>query len=664
MPAQGTGETFLRALFQIKQPLSSPPTKLVLGPGDEHPLPQAVDTRQQQVLGSWRHIGDVASRVTALQPISTTCAEPCSAWSTGIKFRHLPPCPRRESQETSWDPPDGLNEEDVPLFDKEDEDFLRPEDEEAHEEEQAAIESLAAEPAAQAAGSGGLAASPAHAAAHLVLHESVEDPALEAMIASFPTSLPAAFQQWHDTDVVPCTLGPSSGASGGSWVERHTESRGTGKGDVFYVHTVTGATSWSKPEGVVSQAEREATLECEELVEEACGIAEEEGVWEALRATGLPDSDDILHGLGALQTGGGNVSALTRAVAAGVELASAVGEDEEWQAAAARDDFALPRLLLSLWQVTAPPLLCTRTAQFLYLLGQVEPEVLSGCWDGRWGWEVDDAIAASSSGLWNAITGAKFAPCTVCWPPRLGGAEVKSAVPGTSPGVDAHSAATWLMFLATILQQISQSSATLAVETQCACIAVLLEAAAVVPWTVPIRIAWVDALAALLSLQSSDFDVILAAAVGDARGQNLIDGALAVLSNRADFGGEDDVRVPETSLSTAVQLLCHLLQRPSTAGVLMGADVRVIADICLRELVDLGPESHLRVEYLLLLKALLGSRRLDLAGAGGAVYRQADIASCLKAILEDGSIEGEVGDAVKDAAAALTAENEHLWDEV
>jgi hypothetical protein len=350
-------------------------------------------------------------------------------------------------------------------------------------------------------------------------------------------------------------------------------------------------------------------------------------------------------------------------------VVTAEGEDEEWADAVMQEDAAVVRGIIACLQASAPPMLRTIAVQLLFILNQLLPEVLRRTVVGEWGLSLQGLLALCSSGLWNAIMGCEYKSTIQAWPPRLGGSRRKSVSAWHAGAVDGEAAATWLMYAASVLHACKAEQVPLPRSVLCSFLAVMLDATAVVPWTVQCRVAWTDAMTAVYNSADGDFDPILAVAVGDARGRAIADGLLAVLQNSTQFTEGGNLTAPEATVSSALQLLQHMLSRAAPAAVLFVADLHVVVDIALRELENGGAGSKCRQHWVSLLRVLLLDGRLAPRALPKQVYRLDDIAACMEGLLQvdgaasDAGSDNEDGDTdVAQAVARLTEETSFLWE--
>lgn len=563
-----------------------------------------------------------------------------------------------ETSETSWELPAGVAMSEVEPFTADDERFLPDDDLEAHGLALAVSDDLEAADGDGAAAGTGDQNPPSMAPATVDEH-------LQAMVALFPAQLDAEYDTWRGVASA-CHVGPLPTGEGALWAPHSTESRGHKAGEVYYVHKHTGETLWDTPTGVVTPQQLSASLDVGDLVQQAAEMAGEEGgVGEALEYIGIPNADTWVQACTCLHEGSGDATEALRALQALLAVLSEAGEDGEWAAAAEADEHEVIRAIISCLQPAAPPALRTSAVQLLFILNQMQPSTLQGTVRGTWGIGLRSLLAMCAAGLWNAIMGCKYVNTVQMWPPRLGGSRRKSVSAWHAGAVDSEAAATWLMYAASVLHSCKELSVQPPRQSLCSFLAVLLDITAVLPWTVQCRVAWTDAMVAVYNFATPEFDPLLAVAVGDARGRAIADGLLAVLQNSTEFTEQGDLSAPEATICSALQLLEHLLSRPATAAVVFTADLRVLADIALRQLADGGAGSGTAAQWVSLLRVLLLDGRLVQAGSSPPVYRMEDVAAALEELLDaDGSDghESDTGDWVAEEVTRLTQETAHLWE--
>ncbi len=576
-------------------------------------------------------------------------------------------CECSETGETSWELPEGVSMNEVQPFTADDERFLPDDDLEAHELALAVAEdddANATPDRADGANSG--AAAQAAAAEH---KQGDEDPPvdekLQAMVALFPPQLDSEYSVWLNGEGT-CTVGPQSSGDADMWTAHNTESRGSSSGDVYYVHKSSGATVWDTPAGVVTPQQREQALDVSDVVQQAAEMAGEDGgAQEALEYIGIPNAQAWQTSCARLRAGDGDVTEAYKCLRAVLAVVTEAGEDEDWAHAAAAQEHAVIRSVVGCLQPAAPPILRTTAVQLLFILNQLLPATLQGTVQGSWGMGLKHVLAMSASGLWNAVMGCQYTSTTQMWPPRLGSSRRKSVSAWHVGAVDAEGAATWLMYAASVLHACKQHSVAPPRSSLCSLLAVLLDTTAVLPWTVQCRVAWTDAMGAVYNFADEEFDPILAVTVGDARGQAVADGLLAVLQNSTEFTEQGDLSAPTATIVSALQLLQHVLSRQATAAVVFAADLRVLVDIALRQLADEGSRTDSAAHWVCLLRLILLDGRLAQPGASRSVYRLEDIAAALEVLLDaDDSESQDEGqdERLAEEITRLTQETAHLWE--
>ena len=545
----------------------------------------------------------------------------------------------------------------VQPFTADDERFLPDDDLEAHDIAASQLPEAEHGAPAAAAGYGEAPDAPPQHAPH-------DDELVQAMVDAFPGHFDDEYAVWHSGGLEGCVVGPQPTGDAALWKAHNTESRGHKAGEVYYVHKHSGETVWDTPLGVITPGQLSAALDVGDVVQQAAAMAgEEEGAAEALEYIGIPHSDAWVAACDCLQEGCGDVTEALRGVQALLGVMSEAGEDEDWADCAAADNFQVVRAIVGCLQPAAPPVLRTTCVQLLFILNQMLPATLRGTVRGEWGLGLRGVLAMCSAGLWNAVMGCKYSNTSQAWPPHLGGSRRKSVSARHAGAVDSEAAATWLMYAGSVLHACKQYNVQPPRQSLCSLLAVLLDTTAVLPWTVQCRVAWTDALGALYNLASEQFDPILAAALGDTRGQAIADGLLAVLQNSTEFTQDGDLSAPEATICSALQLLQHVLSRPATAAVVFSADMRVLVDIALRQLADGGARSDSAALWVSLLRVLLLDGRLD--EQAGKLYRMEDIAAALEALLDaddSNSQNSDANDPVAEEVTRLTQETAHLWD--
>lgn len=311
-----------------------------------------------------------------------------------------------------------------------------------------------------------------------------------------------------------------------------------------------------------------------------------------------------------------------------LSLSSAHGSDREWKAVVAAGDLALPRLVFSWWCSATPPDVAVHVARVLVLMSSFVPAVMVALVDGTFA-----PFAFTLQGVAVSATWAATAVHSTNSPSRAS-ASASNALssPSAADVEDApneEQLATWVVFL----QQLCDAAHGVQPPLKKAGLPPPEAVRRLVDHLLASRVeAYNGAARALASLSAlytdSADDAVVAVCARHTASASF---AQALIHDLNEASGSSDVASDPTATHRVLAFTQRLLRFQSDIhSFFYTNDLKVLIDIIVRELQDLGPGDTLRVEYLELLRVLL----LHSQWAEMGYYRRDDILSAIESIFD------------------------------